>query len=79
MSDTTTWAVDVIRDGEQLFDSGPVIPTEEVAIVGYETVVEKYQRQGLPAELTVRLIRGEDVLAETTMRDGEILATVSRL
>lgn len=74
----SAYVLDVISDGEQIFDSG-IIPTREIADVAYTVVVKEHKdRLTDDSERTVRLIRDGEILAESTIRGGAVLDSLDR-
>lgn len=77
------YAVDIISDGEQIFDSGIFADGQQAVECWHErvanTVTAAREAGATGREYTVRMIREGDVIRETTVGDnGAILATLTR-
>lgn len=72
------YVVDIISDGEQVFDSGIISRADALTTYGERvanTLAASQEAGATGREYTVRMIRNGDILAEATACDGDILAS----
>lgn len=70
------FAVDALRDGQQVYVS-PIIRDETDALDKFDDIVGTVRLTRIDDETTVRLIREGEIIRETTLADGHVLATLT--